>query len=166
DLERITNMAFAMVAEYGMSEEIGYLSLKDSQNPENSYGFNKKYSQRTSERIDDAVSKIVQKNYERTKKLLMDHKEELEKMAKTLLEKEVLDHNDLRELLGDHPEGKYPEGIFKDEYETAKVNGKPSKAETVKENLEEENAAVESESASETEGSEPGEAEESDISKE
>src|SRR5699024_7260446 len=47
DLERITNMAFAMVAEYGMSEELGYLSLKNSNNPENSYGFNKKYSEQT-----------------------------------------------------------------------------------------------------------------------
>ncbi|MDX1590950.1 MAG: ATP-dependent zinc metalloprotease FtsH, partial [Balneolaceae bacterium] len=37
DLERITNMAFAMVAEYGMSSELGYLSLKDSSSPENSY---------------------------------------------------------------------------------------------------------------------------------
>ncbi|HKL17373.1 MAG TPA: ATP-dependent zinc metalloprotease FtsH [Halalkalibaculum sp.] len=163
DLERITNMAFAMVAEYGMSEEIGYLSLKDSNNPENSYGFNKKYSQRTSERIDDAVSKIVKKNYERTKKLLMDHKEELEKMAETLLEKEVLDHNDLRDLLGDHPEGKYPEGIFRDEYETAKVNGKPSKAETVKENIDEEATTVESKAS--PDDTDPGEAEESDVSK-
>ncbi len=135
DLERITNMAFAMVAEYGMSDEIGYISLKDSNNPENSYGFNKKYSQRTSERIDEAVGKIIQKNYERTKELLNKHKEELEKMAKTLLEKEVLDHNDLRDLLGDHPEGKYPEGIFRDKQGTAKLNGKPGKAESVKENI-------------------------------
>ncbi len=164
DLERITNMAFAMVAEYGMSEEIGYLSLKDSQNPENSYGFNKKYSQRTSERIDEAVSKIVKKNYERTKKLLMDHKEELEKMAKTLLEKEVLDHNDLRELLGDHPEGKYPEGIFRDEYENAKVNGKPSKAGKVKESIEEERSSEEPEAGTEDSGA--GETEESDVNKE
>lgn len=112
DLERITNMAFAMVAEYGMSDEIGYLSLKDSQNPENSYGFNKKYSEQTAERIDEAVSVIVKQNYERTKALIIEHKDKLEKMAKTLLDKEVLDHNDLKELLGDHPEGKYPEGIF------------------------------------------------------
>lgn len=112
DLERITNMAFAMVAEYGMSDELGYLSLKDSQNPENSYGFNKKYSEHTAERIDEAVSAIIRQNYERTKTLLTKHQDKLEKMAKTLLDKEVLDHNDLKELLGDHPEGKYPEGIF------------------------------------------------------
>lgn len=143
DLERITNMAFAMVAEYGMSEELGYISLKDSQNPDNSYGFNKKYSDNTSERIDEAVAAIIKKNYERTKELLKDHKDELEKMAKTLLDKEVLDHNDLRELLGDHPEGKYPEGIFDDKYETAKVNGKPAPKDSPKDSKQEENKTEE-----------------------
>lgn len=112
DLERITNMAFAMVAEYGMSKELGYVSLKNSNNPENSYGFNKKYSEHTAERIDEAVSTIIRENYERTKALLSKHMDQLEKMAKTLLDKEVIDHNDLKALLGDHPEGKYPEGIF------------------------------------------------------
>jgi cell division protease FtsH len=66
DLERITNMAFAMVAEYGMSEELGYLSLKDSSSPENSFGFNKKYSENTAQKIDQAVRAIIQRNYKRT----------------------------------------------------------------------------------------------------
>ncbi len=128
DLERITNLAFAMVAEYGMSDELGYISLKDSQNPENSYGFNKKYSERTSERIDDAVANIISHNYERTKKLLTEHRDQLEKMAQTLLDKEVLNHNDLRDLLGDHPEGKYPEGIFDTKQSSRGVNGNSKKA--------------------------------------
>lgn len=124
DLERITNLAFAMVAEYGMSEELGYLSLKDSQNPENSYGFNKKYSEQTAQKIDAAVREIIRQNYERTRELLIEQKDKLEKMAKTLLDKEVLDHNDLKDLLGDHPEGKYPEGIFAHEKREAHENGK------------------------------------------
>lgn len=129
DLERITNMAFAMVAEYGMSEELGYISLKDSQNPDNSYGFNKKYSEKTAERIDEAVNAIIRKNYERTRDLLLEHRDKLEMMAETLLEKEVLDHNDLRDLLGDQPEGKYPEGIFESREATeAALNGKPGPA--------------------------------------
>ena len=123
DLERITNMAFAMVAEYGMSDELGYLSLKDTQNPENSYGFNKKYSEHTAERIDEAVSTIIKQNYERTKALINEHKDQLENMAQTLLDKEVIDHNDLRELLGDHPEGKYPEGIFDTDRDKKDING-------------------------------------------
>jgi cell division protease FtsH len=115
DLERITNMAFAMVAEYGMSSELGYLSLKDSSSPENSYGFNKKYSEHTAQQIDEAVRGIIQRNYKRTVELLNKHRDKLEQMAETLLEKEVLNHVDLREMLGDRPSGNYPEGIFEAE---------------------------------------------------
>src|SRR5699024_1843617 len=69
DLERITNMAFAMVAEYGMSDELGYVSFKDSKNPDQSHGFNKRYSNQTSERIDKAVNAIISNNHQRTKEL-------------------------------------------------------------------------------------------------
>lgn len=117
DLERITNMAFAMVAEYGMSEELGYLSLKDSNSPENSYGFNKKYSENTAQKIDQAIRNIIQKNYQTTLKLLNEQRDKLQEMAETLLEKEVLNHHDLRAMLGDRPNGNYPEGIFDNEKE-------------------------------------------------
>lgn len=126
DLERITNMAFAMVAEYGMSQELGYLSLKDSQSPENSYGFNKKYSEHTAQQIDEAVRGIIQRNYQRTLDLLRKYEDKLEIMAETLLEKEVLNHHDLREMLGDRPSGNYPEGIFEDSSsDNSKKNGSP-----------------------------------------
>lgn len=115
DLERITNLAFAMVAEYGMSEELGYLSLKDSSSPENSYGFNKKYSEHTAQLIDKAVQNIIRSNYERTVELLKKYEGKLVEMAETLLDKEVLNHYDLREMLGDRPNGHYPEGLFEDE---------------------------------------------------
>ena len=138
DLERITNMAFAMVAEYGMSEELGYLSLKNSNNPENSYGFNKKYSEQTAERIDEAVKEIIRHNYERTKALINKYKDQLEDMAETLLDKEVIDHNDLKDLLGDHPEGKYPEGIFDSEKETGSTSNGYNKTAVDAEIIEEE----------------------------
>lgn len=127
DLERITNMAFAMVAEYGMSQELGYLSLKDSSSPENSYGFNKKYSEHTAQQIDKAVRGIIQRNYQRTLDLLKKYEDKLEVMAETLLEKEVLNHHDLREMLGDRPSGNYPEGIFEDSSsKKSSANGSPS----------------------------------------
>lgn len=112
DLERITTMAFAMVAEYGMSEELGYISLKDSNNADGSYGFNKKYSEHTAEQIDQAVRKIIQRNYKRTHELLLSKKEKLDEMAEALLDKEVLNHIDLREMLGDRPHGNHPEGLY------------------------------------------------------
>lgn len=127
DLERITNMAFAMVAEYGMSEELGYLSLKDSSSPENSYGFNKKYSEHTAQLIDKAVQNIIRTNYERTVELLRKYQDKLEEMAETLLSKEVLNHYDLRDMLGDRPNGYYPEGLFEDK--DVKIEKEPSKNE-------------------------------------
>jgi cell division protease FtsH len=97
-----------------MSEELGYISLTDSNNPENSYGFNKKYSEYTAQQIDDAVRKIIQKNHKKTIELLTKHKEQLEEMAKTLLKKEVLTHIDLKEMLGPRPYGSPMEQIYDD----------------------------------------------------
>ena len=127
DLERIYNMAFAMVAEFGMSPELGYLSLRNSNDPGNSYGFNKKYSEKTAQDIDQAVQRIIKKNYERTYELLKKHEDKLNEMAETLLKKEVINHLDIRELLGDRPNGEYPEGIFESEEARNKRNGTPKK---------------------------------------
>ncbi len=108
DLERITNMSFAMVAVYGMSTELGNISYYDSGNPDGSFGFNRKYSESTAEKIDDAVKQFIEDSYERTKQLLLKHKELLVTMAKTLLDKEILTGADLIELLGERPHGNYP----------------------------------------------------------
>ncbi|MEN9838711.1 MAG: hypothetical protein RL177_190 [Bacteroidota bacterium] len=108
DLERITNMAFAMVAVYGMSNELGNISYYDSQNPDNSFGFNRKYSEDTARKIDEAIHKLVDDCYARTKELLLSHKDTLIHMAKTLLEKEILNAADLVSMLGERPHGNYP----------------------------------------------------------
>ncbi len=108
DLERITNMAFAMVAVYGMSPELGNISYYDSQNPDNSFGFNRKYSEDTARKIDEAIHKLVDDCYIRTKELLLSHRETLILMAKTLLDKEILNAADLVSMLGERPHGNYP----------------------------------------------------------
>lgn len=161
DLERITKMAFAMVAEYGMSDKLGYISLKDSQNAENSFGFNKKYSESTSQQIDQEVRSIIDKNRERTIELLKKHKDELEKLAKALLEREVLDHHALRELLGDRPHGKYPEGIFEKATESKSNGVSKKKSEESKEVKDEDPQENNKESKTDTSAQEsPEEAEE------
>ncbi|MCH8494568.1 MAG: ATP-dependent zinc metalloprotease FtsH [Balneolales bacterium] len=108
DLERITNMAFAMVAVYGMSDKLGNISYYDSGNPDGSFGFNKKYSESTSEKIDETIRQLVDECYKRTKELLTLHRSKLETMAKTLLEKEILNGADLIDMLGERPHGNYP----------------------------------------------------------
>lgn len=108
DLERITNMAFAMVAVYGMSDKLGNISYYDSGNPDGSFGFNKKYSESTSEKIDETIRQVVDECYQRTKELLTLHRDKLETMAKTLLESEILNGADLIDMLGERPHGNYP----------------------------------------------------------
>jgi cell division protease FtsH len=101
DLERITKMAYSIVTVYGMNKEIGNMSFYDSKQSE--YNFNKPYSEATAERIDKEVKKIIDEAFERTKKMLSDHREHLEIIAKELLEKEILFQSDLERLIGKRP---------------------------------------------------------------
>ncbi len=101
DLERITKMAYGMVTIYGMNDKIGNISYYDSK--QSDYNFSKPYSEATAETIDEEVRKIVDKAYERTKKLLTEKKEELSKLAEELLEKEIIFQSDLEKLIGKRP---------------------------------------------------------------
>lgn len=100
DLERITKLSYAMVTIYGMNDTIGNVSFHD---PQNEYNFNKPYSEKTSEMIDQEVRKLIAEVYERTKELLTVNREGLEKLAQKLLEKEILFQADLEEILGKRP---------------------------------------------------------------
>src|ERR1700712_2953860 len=100
DLERITKLAYAMVTIYGMNDKVGNVSFNDTQGE---YQFNKPYSEKTSELIDQEVRAQINKMYERTKKLLTDNQEGLIKLADKLLEKEILFQSDLEEILGKRP---------------------------------------------------------------
>lgn len=101
DLERITKMAYSIVTVYGMNKEIGNLSFYDSKQSE--YNFQKPYSDATAEKIDKEVKALIDFCYQRTKKLLNDHREKLEIIAKELLEKEILFQTDLERLIGKRP---------------------------------------------------------------
>lgn len=100
DLERITKLAYAMVTIYGMNDKIGNVSFNDTQGE---YQFNKPYSEKTSELIDQEVRNQINVIYERTKQLLTDKREGLEKLAAKLIEKEILFQSDLEEILGKRP---------------------------------------------------------------
>ena len=101
DLERVTKMAYSIVSVYGMNEKIGHISFYDSK--QSDYNFNKPYSEDTAKTIDEEVKKIVDQAYQRTKKLLTDKKEQLEILAKELLDKEIIFQSDLEGLIGKRP---------------------------------------------------------------
>ncbi|GDX47462.1 ATP-dependent zinc metalloprotease FtsH [Bacteroidota bacterium] len=100
DLERITKMSYAMITMYGMNAKIGNVSFHD---PQNEYGFQKPYSDRTAEMIDEEVRTLIDAAYTRTKELLSEKREQLELLAQELLKKEVLHQDDLERLLGRRP---------------------------------------------------------------
>lgn len=101
DLERVTKMAYSIVSVYGMNEKIGNISFYDSK--QNDYSFNKPYSEDTAKIIDQEVKKLVEEAYKRTKRLLTDKKEQLEILAKELLDKEIIFQSDLEGLIGKRP---------------------------------------------------------------
>jgi cell division protease FtsH len=106
DLERITKMAYAMVVDYGMSEKVGYVSFNLSGNSENPV-FDKPYSDETATIIDQEVKRIIDDVRERARLLLVEKRELLDTMAKSLLDKEVLGPKELVDILGRRPFGEY-----------------------------------------------------------
>ncbi len=102
DLEKVTKQAYAMVVYFGLNKEIGNISFYDSTG-QNEYAFQKPYSEKTAEVIDHEVRAIVESAYERAKNLLNANKENLEKLANLLLEREVIFREDLEVIFGKRP---------------------------------------------------------------
>jgi cell division protease FtsH len=102
DLQQITKMSYAMVTVYGMNAKVGNLSFYD---PQQENTFTKPYSDETGKLIDDEVRALVDTAYKRTLHLLTEKKEQVDKLAQALLEREVLHQQDVEDLLGKRPYG-------------------------------------------------------------
>ncbi len=104
DISRATEIARKMVCEWGMSERLGpvqfgkrdeliFLGKEISQQ--------KDFSESTARMIDEEVDRIVKQAHETALKILTDRKDRLEAVAEALLEREILDHDDIGKLLDD-----------------------------------------------------------------
>ena len=102
DLEKITKQAYATVSIFGLNDKIGNISFYDSSGNQD-YNFTKPYSERTAQVIDEEVSKLVETCYVRTRDILLKHRDQLDKLAKHLLEKEVIFKEDLVLIFGKRP---------------------------------------------------------------
>ena len=102
DIERATDLARKMVCEWGMSEKLGPMTFGSKE--ENIFlgrDFNQAsgYSESTAQEIDAEIRSFVSRGYERARKLLTDNIEALHKIALALLDREVLDSNEIDELM-------------------------------------------------------------------
>lgn len=100
DLQQITKIAYSMITVYGMNDKVGNVSFYD---PNQENVFTKPFSEETGKMIDQEVRKLIDTAYEKTKQLLLDKKDAVEKLAKELLVKEVLFKSDVEALIGKRP---------------------------------------------------------------
>ncbi|MGE5356767.1 MAG: ATP-dependent zinc metalloprotease FtsH [Deltaproteobacteria bacterium] len=99
DLDQVTQMAYSMITIYGMDETVGNVSFygmsKDT--------FSKPFSETTGALIDEKVRSLINEQYNRAKLLLKEKHDELDILANTLLDKEVLTKTDVEHLIGKRP---------------------------------------------------------------
>ncbi|KAF5313280.1 hypothetical protein D9619_002997 [Psilocybe cf. subviscida] len=101
DLQKITRMAFEACANYGMNDVIGPVSYGGDRAAKESW--TKPFSEKTAEMLDFQVRKMITDAYDRTRTLLTEHRDDVDKVARLLLDKEVITREDMIRLLGKRP---------------------------------------------------------------
>ncbi len=99
DLDQVTKMAYSMVSIFGMNDKVGQVSFYGLSSDQ----FQKPYSDQTASMIDAEVRRLVDSQYQRAIGLLNEKRDQLEKVANALLEKEVLLKSDIERLIGERP---------------------------------------------------------------
>jgi len=103
DIERATDLARRMVRQWGMSEKLGPINYGDSHKEVflgKDYSHIREYSEETALQIDNEVRNIIIKCMDNAKKILIEKKELLHRLAMTLVEKETLDAKEIAAIIG------------------------------------------------------------------
>ena len=98
DLERTSNMAYSMVAYYGMSEKIGNVSYYDSTGQRDA--FTKPFSEQTAREIDEEVRRLIDEATDEARTLIETNREKVELLAKLLVERETVFAEDIEKIFG------------------------------------------------------------------
>ena len=99
DLERATKSAYSMIAYAGMSDRLPNICYYNNQE----YQFQRPYSETTAKVIDDEVLKMVNEQYDRAKKILLEHQEGHNALAEMLIRSEVIFAEDVEKIFGKRP---------------------------------------------------------------
>uniref|UniRef100_A0A4W3JVT2 Mitochondrial inner membrane m-AAA protease component paraplegin n=1 Tax=Callorhinchus milii TaxID=7868 RepID=A0A4W3JVT2_CALMI len=103
DLRKTTKVAYSMVKSYGMVEGIGHISFPETE--EKGAIGRRPFSQGLQERMDHEAKVLVAHAYRKTEKILLDNKAKLVTLANALVEREVLNYDDIEALIGSPPHG-------------------------------------------------------------
>ncbi len=102
DLEKVTELARKMVCQWGMSKKLGPMTFGRKEEQVflgRDIMRQKDYSEDTAIRIDTEVKAIAERNYQRAKELITNNRDLLQRVAETLLEREVLDAEEVKMVL-------------------------------------------------------------------
>jgi len=104
DIKQLTQMAKAMVLEWGMSEKLGFVKYSPS---DDSAGYiEREYSDETARIIDEEIRRYAAEAYEEAERMLFENWEKVEAVAEALLKHENLDADDVHRLMRGEPLGK------------------------------------------------------------
>lgn len=106
DIERVTEIARQMVTQFGMSDKLGPMQYGRSSGQiflGRDLSTEQNYSEQVAYEIDQEMKRIVEECHERTRRILTEHRDKLDALAQALLERETLDADEIREILGDRP---------------------------------------------------------------
>lgn len=105
DLQRATDIARSMVIEYGMSEKLGLVTYTREKRPlyldTGMSASSREYSEETARNIDAEVSRLLAEAYAEVKSILTEKRDKLETIARMLLDRETIQADELRRLLGE-----------------------------------------------------------------
>ncbi|TFW00218.1 ATP-dependent zinc metalloprotease FtsH [Leifsonia flava] len=104
DIEKATATARKMVTEFGMSADVGAVKLGQSQGEVflgRDMGHQRDYSERIAERVDAEVRALIEKAHDEAWEVINENRDILDHLARELLEKETLDHNEIAEIFKD-----------------------------------------------------------------
>lgn len=98
DMERATEIAKAMIAQFGMSEKFGLMSLESVEDPYLGGHAQLNCSQTTAAMVEEEVKKLLMERYEEAKKLLRENRDAMDKIAQFLYEKETITGKQFMEI--------------------------------------------------------------------
>ncbi len=107
DIQQVTKIARAMVTQFGFDQELGYVDYANEQQSFlGNYGGGSNHSGITQKMIDDKVRELVNEGYETAKRILTEHRDDLENLAQGLLEYETLTGPEIGRVMRGEPLGR------------------------------------------------------------
>ena len=106
DLQRATDIARSMVTEYGMSDRLGLVTYERARQPmflPESFAPGKTYSEEKAGQIDEEISQVIEQAHQRVRGILSAHRNVLDELARLVSQKEVVQGEELRKMLGKTP---------------------------------------------------------------